>query len=86
MNQGRRGLRGETTIPPTGYEVIRAQGRYFPVRLHLEDRQHAGASAFYRPDGSVVAFSRRLPAIFYLYQYVVQAGTVEGKAPHVTQP
>jgi hypothetical protein len=88
MDQAQWGRRGETAVPSVGYEVIRTRGRHFPVRLHLEDREHAGASAFYRPDGSVVSFARRLPAVFFLYQHVMQAGTVEveGKALHVAQP
>jgi hypothetical protein len=86
MNQAQRGRRGETAVRPTGYEVMRTRSRYFPVRLHLEDHEHAGASAFYRPDGSVVSFARRLPAVSFLYQHIMQMGTVGGNAPHVTQP
>jgi hypothetical protein len=86
MDQAQRARRGETSVPPMGYEVIRTRGRYFPVCLHLEDDEHAGASAFYRPDGSVVSFARRLPAVSFLYQRVLQAGTLEGRAPHAAQP
>ena len=31
MSQAQRARRGETSIPPVGYDVIRSQGRYFPV-------------------------------------------------------
>lgn len=86
MDQAQWRRRGETTVPPTGYEVIRTRRRYFPVRLHLEDREYAGASAFYRPDGSVVSFARRLPAVSFLYQHIMHAGNVEGKLAHVAQP
>jgi hypothetical protein len=68
MSQARRTPRGETVPPPSGYEIIRIEGRYFPVRLHLHDRTHPGASAFTRADGSVVSFAKRLSAIVYLYQ------------------
>jgi hypothetical protein len=84
MPQTRRAPRGANTVPPAGYDIIRCQGRHYPVRLHLEDRCHAGASAFHRPDGSVVSFARRLPAVLYLYQHVVPSGTTEGKASHAS--
>ena len=84
MSQAQRARRGETSIPPVGYDVIRSQGRYFPVCLHLEDSDHPGASAFHRPDGSVVSFARRLPAVLYLYQHSVQSNPTEGNASHAT--
>ncbi|HZS74981.1 MAG TPA: hypothetical protein VFA41_00075 [Ktedonobacteraceae bacterium] len=68
MGESRRATRGETTLPPAGYEVIRVEGRYFPVRLHLQDPQDPGASAFQRADGSIVSFAKRTSAILYLYQ------------------
>lgn len=61
--------RGETSPPPAGYEVIRWQGRYFPVRLHLSDLAQPGASAFTGDDGSIISFSKRTAALLYLYQY-----------------
>lgn len=70
MTDQQRTPRGTTKPSPPGYDVIRAGGRYFPVRLHLEDPEQPGTSAFQRPDGSVVSFARRLPAILYLYQQV----------------
>lgn len=68
MQKGTRGTRGETTQPPPGYEVIRTQGRHFPVCLHLDDPDHPGASAFQRPNGCIVSFAKRTSAILYLYQ------------------
>ena len=68
MSQVRRAPRGETTLPPIGYDIIRTEGRYFPVRLHLHDNNHPGATAFTRPDGSVISFAKRLSAVVYLYQ------------------
>ncbi len=68
MSQMQRSPRGETVQPPPGYDIIRTEGRYFPVRLHLDDTTHPGASAFTRPDGSVVSFAKRLSAIVYLYR------------------
>ncbi len=65
-----RATRGETTQPPPGYEVIRAEGRYFPVRLHLHDQQRPGATAYTRPDGSVISFAKRTSAVLYLYQHL----------------
>jgi hypothetical protein len=55
-------------LPPSGYDIIRTEGRYFPVRLHLDDPRQPGASAFIGPDGRVVSFARRLSAIVYLYR------------------
>jgi hypothetical protein len=82
MHQAHRAKRGQTSIPPAGYEVIRSQGRYFPVSLHLEDRQRPGATAFHHPDGSVVSFARRLPAVLYLYQHSAQGHLEEGNASY----
>jgi hypothetical protein len=70
MTPRQRGTRGETTQPPLGYEVIRAEGRYFPVRLHLHDQQQPGATAYTRPDGSVISFAKRTSAVLYLYQHL----------------
>jgi len=69
MTPRQRGTRGETTQPPDGYEVIRVEGRYFPVRLHLHDQQRPGATAYTRPDGSVISFAKRTSAVLYLYQH-----------------
>ncbi len=68
MSQAQRTPRGETVPPPSGYEIMRIEGRYFPVRLHLHDRLHPGVSAFTRPEGTVVSFAKRLSAIVYPYQ------------------
>ncbi len=84
MPQTRRAQRGTNTVPPAGYDIIRCRGRHYPVRLHLEDCRHNGASAFRRLDGSVVSFARRLPAVLYLYQHVVPSDTIEGKASHAS--
>ena len=84
MRQAHRAKRGQTSIPPAGYEIIRSQGRYFPVSLHLDDRQRPGATAFHRSDGSVVSFARRLPAVLYLYQHSSQNQPAEGNAFNAT--
>ncbi len=55
-------------LPPGGYDIIRTGGRYFPVRLHLDDLRQPGASAFTNSDGNVISFARRLSAIVYLYR------------------
>lgn len=55
-------------IPPSGYDIIRTEGRYFPVRLHLDDPHRPGASAFIDSSGRVISFARRLSAIVYLYR------------------
>jgi hypothetical protein len=68
MSQTQRSPRGETIQPPLGYDIIRTEGRYFPVRLHLNDSECPGATAFTRADGSVISFARRLSAIVYLYR------------------
>jgi len=82
MPQRRRAPRSANTVPPAGSDIIRCQGRHYPVRLHLQNCRHAGASAFLRPDGSVVSFARRLPAILSLYQHAVPSPTTEGKVSH----
>jgi hypothetical protein len=51
-----------------GYDIIRVEGRYFPVRLHLDDLRQPGASAFTGSDDLVISFARRLLAIVYLYR------------------
>lgn len=68
MSQTRRAPRGETVPPPVGYDILRVEGRYFPVRLHLYDSARPGATAFTRSDGSVISFAKRLSAIIYLYR------------------
>ncbi|HEX6478816.1 MAG TPA: hypothetical protein VF043_08215 [Ktedonobacteraceae bacterium] len=68
MSQTQRAPRGETVQPPMGYDIIRVERRYFPVRLHLDDSERPGATAFTRSDGSVISFARRLSAIVYLYR------------------
>jgi hypothetical protein len=60
--------RGATALPPAGYEVIRYDGRYYPVRLHLDDPVHRGATAFTRADGRIVSYAKRTFAVLYLYQ------------------
>lgn len=77
MSIGERSRRRETTTPPRGYEVIRMEGRYFPVRLHLNDGEQPGASGFKRSDGSVVSYAKRASALLYLYQYLHQEGKSE---------
>ena len=68
MSQAQRTPRGETVPPPLGYDILRVEGRYFPVRLHLYDSARPGATAFTRSDGSVISFANRLSAIVYLYR------------------
>ncbi len=68
MRQKQRAPRGETVQPPVGYDLIRVDGRYFPVRLHLQDAGNPGATAFKTEDGRVVSFAKRLSAIVYLYR------------------
>jgi hypothetical protein len=68
VSQASRVPRGETVLPPSGFEIIRAESRYFPVRLHLHDPLLPGATAFRRSDGSVVSYAKRLSAIVFLYK------------------
>lgn len=68
MSATKQATRGATTLPPAGYEVIRSGGRYYPVRLHLDDPDHRGATAFTRLDGETVSYAKRTFAILYLYQ------------------
>ena len=68
MSQMQRSPRGETVHPPLGFDIIRVERRYFPVRLHLYDSERPGATAFIRSDGSVISFAKRLSAIVYLYR------------------
>lgn len=73
MRATTRTPRGAITPPPLGYEVIRTGRRYYPVRLHLDDPCHCGATGFTRPDGSTVSFAKRTFAVLYLYQLQGQA-------------
>lgn len=68
MSTMKQMTRGATTLPPAGYEVIRYDGRYYPVRLHLDDPVHRGATAFTRSDGRIVSYAKRTFAVLYLYQ------------------
>lgn len=68
MNQTMRAPRGAAIPPPDGYDILRRDGRYFPVRVHLHDPVHPGTTAFKRPDGTVVSFAKRLSALVFLYQ------------------
>jgi len=75
MSQSTRAPRGATILPPVGYGIMRQEGRYFPVRLHLHDPVHPGTTAFTRLDGTVVSFAKRLSALVFLYQQ-------EGQSAH----
>jgi hypothetical protein len=54
--------------PPAGYDILRQEKRYFPVRVHLSDPLRPGTTAFTRQDGTVVSFAKRLSALVFLYQ------------------
>lgn len=73
MSQTARAPRGVTTPPPPGYAILRVDKRYIPVRVHLQDPTHPGTTAFTRPDGAVVSFARRQPALVYLYRHLSAA-------------
>lgn len=82
MSHSTRSPRGATISPPTGYDILRQEKRYFPVRVHLTDPVHPGTTAFTRPDGTVVSFAKRLSALVFLYQQ--QEG--RAKDPERTSP
>ncbi len=63
-----RASRGATVQPPTGYDILRQERRYFPVRVHLSDTLRPGTTAFTRQDGTVISFAKRLSALVFLYQ------------------
>ena len=64
-----RPTRGETTVPPSGYEVIRTQGRSSPVPLPLVDADHPGATTFIWHAGTGAPFAKRTSALPFLYQH-----------------
>lgn len=74
MSDAFRTTRGAAIPPPVGYDILRVDGRYFPVRVHIHDSARPGTTAFTNPDGTVVSFARRLSALAYLYRQKASSG------------
>jgi hypothetical protein len=79
MSHTSRAPRGATTPPPAGYDILRVDGRYVPVRVRLQDPTHPGMTAFTRPDCTLVSFAKRLSALVYLYQQQTTSSSEVGR-------
>ncbi|HET8843288.1 MAG TPA: hypothetical protein VFN35_17630 [Ktedonobacteraceae bacterium] len=64
---------GTNCSAPAGYSIVRAEGRYFPVRLHLHDTTHPGTTAFTHANGMVASFAKRISALVSLYRQQEQS-------------
>ncbi len=79
MSHTSRAPRGATTPPAAGYDILRVDGRYVSVRVHLQDPTHPGMTAFTRPDGTLVSFAKCLSALVYLYQQQTTSSSEVGR-------